>query len=132
MHQIIKIEQYRKGDIIFKEGSYGQVVYLINKGKVEIAKILDGKKVVIETISPGDLFGEMSFIDSEPRSATAIAIEDTEVGVMDKVALDLEVNKLCGDARDIVKTIVERLRKTTRKTIALSLELHNLRKEKSQ
>ena len=132
MHQIIKIEQYRKGDIIFKEGSYGQVVYLINKGKVEIAKILDGKKVVIETIGPGDLFGEMSFIDSEPRSATAIAIENTEVGVMDKVALDLEVNKLCGDARDIVKTIVERLRKTTRKTITLSLELHKLRKEKSQ
>lgn len=132
MHQIVKVEKYTKGDVIFKEGSYGQVVYLIIKGKVEIAKILDGKKVVIETIGPGDLFGEMSFVDSEPRSATAIAVEDAEVGMMDKMILDAEFNKLPDDLREIMKTLVERLRKTTRKTVALSIELYNLRKERSK
>lgn len=132
MHQIVKVEKYTKGDVIFKEGSYGQVVYLIIKGKVEIAKMVDGKKIVIETLGSGDLFGEMSFVDSEPRSATAIAVEDAEVGMMDKMILDIEINKLSDDAREIMKTLVERLRKTTRKTVALSIELYNLRKERSK
>lgn len=128
MRQIVKVEKYKKGDVIFKEGTYGQVVFLILKGRVEIVKILDEKKIVIETLGAGDLFGEMSFVDSEPRSATAIAIEDAEIGLLDKMILDAEFNKLSEDTREIIKTLVERLRKTTQKTIALSIELHNLRK----
>ena len=93
---------------------------------------MDGKKLVIETLGPGDIFGEMSFVDSDPRSATAMAIENAEVALLDKIALDGEFNKLSADVREIIKTLVERLRKTTRKTVALSVELHNLRKERSK
>ena len=132
MRQIVKLDNYKAGDVIIKEGTHGQVIFLITKGKVEIAKILDGKKLVIETLGPGDIFGEMSFVDSDPRSATAMAIENAEVALLDKIALDGEFNKLSADVREIIKTLVERLRKTTRKTVALSVELHNLRKERSK
>jgi CRP-like cAMP-binding protein len=129
---MVTVEKYKKGDAIFKEGSYGQIVFIILKGKVEISKISDGKKVVIETLGPRDLFGEMSFVDSEPRSATATALEDAEIGLLDKMTLDVEFNKLTEEIREIMKTLVERLRKTTRRTTALSIELHNLRKERSK
>ena len=72
-----------------------------------------GKKVVVETLGPGAIFGMMTFIDPTPRSATAIALEDTVVDLVDKEFLDREFNHLTSDFRQLLVTLVKRLKKTT-------------------
>ena len=106
-------ETYNAGDIIFKEGTHGVAVYVINSGKVEISKTVENKKVVLDLLGQGDIFGEMSFIDTAPRSATATALEETIVELIDKDYLDREFNQIASGFREIVIALVRRLRKTT-------------------
>ena len=107
-------ETFQAGEIIFKEGSYGKTVYIVSSGRVEINKMARGKKVVVETLGPGSLFGMMTFIDpSSPRSATAVALEDTVLDIVDKNSLDKEFNQITSDFRQLLVTLVRRLVKTT-------------------
>jgi uncharacterized protein (TIGR02266 family) len=106
-------ETYEAGEVIFKEGSHGKTVYLVSSGRVEINKMAKGKKVIVETLGPGAIFGMMTFIDPSPRSATAIALEDTVVDLLDKEFLDREFNHLASDFRQLLVTLVRRLKKTT-------------------
>jgi CRP/FNR family cyclic AMP-dependent transcriptional regulator len=108
-------ENYRQGEVIFKEGSHGVAVYIIESGRVEISKDVQGKNLVIETLGPGEMFGEMSFIDNEPRSATAITTEDTVLELLDKDFIDSEFNQISSDFRAVIRTLVRRLRSTTQK-----------------
>jgi uncharacterized protein (TIGR02266 family) len=108
-------ESFKPGDVIFKEGSHGVAVYLINSGRIEISKNIEGKKLVVETLGPGEIFGEMSFIDHESRSATATALEDTVLEILDKDFLDSRFNQISSDFRGIIRNLVKRLRKTTQR-----------------
>ncbi len=106
-------ETYEEGDVIFEEGSHGTAVYVLSSGKVEISKTAHGKRIVLEILGPGDIFGEMSFIDPAPRSATAIAIEHTALELVDKDFLDGEFNQISSDLREVLCSLVRKLRKAT-------------------
>ena len=61
-------------DIIFKEGDAPKNAYLIHMGAVEVVVgHSDGSTKIIDTLNPGEFFGEMALVDNLPRSATAIA-----------------------------------------------------------
>jgi CRP-like cAMP-binding protein len=79
--------QYKAGERIFAEGDPSYYCYQIVRGRVDIVLSPKGRREVIATLGPGEVFGEMGVIDSGPRSATAIAAEDTECIVFG--ALDL-------------------------------------------
>jgi len=115
----IKQETYKAGDVIFEEGSHGLAVHILHSGKVEISKTAQDRKIVVEILGPGDIFGEMSFIDHSPRSATAIALEDTVLELVDKDFLDKEFNQIDSDFREIVTNLVRKLRKTTQRLVSL-------------
>jgi len=119
MFLTIKRETYKAGDVIFEEGSHGLAVNILHSGKVEISKRAQDRKIVVEILGPGDIFGEMSFIDHSPRSATAIALEDTVLELVDKDFLDKEFNQIDSDFREIVTNLVRRLRKTTQRLVSL-------------
>ena len=72
-------EHFPRGTKIFREGEPGSFAYLIESGKVEISSLNHGQKIVISTLGPGDMFGEMALIDNLKRSATATALENCDV-----------------------------------------------------
>jgi len=119
MFLTIKKETYKAGDVIFEEGSYGTAVYILHSGKVEISKTVQDSEIVVEILGPGDIFGEMSFIDHSPRSTSALALEDTVLELVDKDYLDKEFNQIDSDFREIVTNLVRRLRKTTQRLVSL-------------
>ncbi len=110
-------ETHEAGDVILKEGSHGAGVYVISSGKVEISTMVQDKKVVLDILGPGGMFGEMSYLDPAPRSATAIALEDTVLELLDKDFLDREFNQISSDFREIISNLVKRLRKTNQRLV---------------
>lgn len=66
-------QSFMPGQIIVSQGTPGQAFYMILSGRVEIAR--DGNS--LGAFRPGDFFGEMSLLDSAPRSATIRAMEPT-------------------------------------------------------
>jgi CRP-like cAMP-binding protein len=68
----VVIENYSEGDMVFKENSEGNAVYIIDKGRVQILK--EGK--ILGVFSEGEVFGEMALYEQEKRSASAKALSD--------------------------------------------------------
>ncbi|MCD4812892.1 cyclic nucleotide-binding domain-containing protein [bacterium] len=69
-------QEYKKGDRVFEEAQADHGVYFIEEGIVRITKINSGKEKVIAMFGMGNIFGEMSFLDMHPRSATVTVDED--------------------------------------------------------
>ncbi|HCC37516.1 MAG TPA: cAMP-binding protein [Treponema sp.] len=70
---------YPKNSMLFAECEQGEELYIIQKGSVKISKIVDNNEVLLAVLKPGDIFGEMSLLESKPRAASATAYEDCQV-----------------------------------------------------
>jgi CRP/FNR family cyclic AMP-dependent transcriptional regulator len=101
-------EDYHAGQIIFKEGSSGDWVYVVLSGSVEVSKVIDGKKSILGVLEPGEIFGELALMGNIKRTATARAIGETTVGIIDRDFLDNEFNKLSSNFRTMLISFVHR------------------------
>jgi len=108
MFTLASEETYSDGQTIFREDSPGDWVYVILSGSVEISRMIGKKKFVLEVLKEGEVFGELSFIGGIKRSATATAVGEITVGIIDRDSLDQEFNKLSSDFRSILVTVVRR------------------------
>ena len=80
-------KHYANGEIIFQEGEKGDVMYVIQSGKVKISKNSSSGDITMVTLQSGDIFGEMALFDKLPRSASATAEGDTRILSIDKKKL---------------------------------------------
>lgn len=67
---------YRPGQIIFREGEPGSLIFQVERGRVEIWRGPAEAKVVLGIIPTGGIFGEMAILDDKPRVASASALEE--------------------------------------------------------
>lgn len=118
-------EAYKKGEKVFEEGETGQEFYLILEGAIRISRFVPGMgEEALAVLRPGAYFGEMSLIDDDPRSATALAHEGCRLFVVKR--RDLE--DLLFVDRDLayellwnfVRTLSRRLRATNDKMTFLA------------
>jgi CRP/FNR family transcriptional regulator len=71
---------YKKKETIFSEGEQPEWFYIVLTGKVKITKLShDGKEIILEVISPTDIFGGVAVIKGFPYPANAVAMEDSDV-----------------------------------------------------
>ncbi len=71
---------FKKKEDIFSEGDQPEWFYIVSKGKVKITKLShDGKEIILELISPPDIFGGVAVLRNFPYPANAVAMEDSEV-----------------------------------------------------
>ncbi|MCL6584279.1 MAG: cyclic nucleotide-binding domain-containing protein [bacterium] len=86
---IARVQKYKAGEIIIKENEIGKELYAIVEGSVRISKLLPGgEKVTFTTLKKGSFFGELSLLTQKAHSATAEAIEDTQLVVISKIDFD--------------------------------------------
>jgi CRP/FNR family cyclic AMP-dependent transcriptional regulator len=73
------------GATLFQEGDPGDALYIVRKGAVEIhVHDTTGQKIVLTVVRENEFFGEIAVIDRAPRSATALAVEDSELIELDR------------------------------------------------
>ncbi|PKN20293.1 MAG: cyclic nucleotide-binding protein [Deltaproteobacteria bacterium HGW-Deltaproteobacteria-6] len=113
MFQIVRTETFEDKQIIFKEGTFGDWMYIIEEGGVEISRTVGGKKVILANLEEGEIIGEVAYISRNGRSATAIAIGKTKLGTIDRQHFDNEFNELSHEFQAILKTMALRLGRTT-------------------
>ncbi len=106
------IQSYSKDQIIFKQNSSGNEMYIVSSGRVKLfSESETGRRMVLATLKPGEHFGEMSLVDSSPRSATAIATrENTRLIVLDKPKFLYLVSQQPEFAFAMMETLCQRIR----------------------
>ena len=114
---------YSNGEIIFREGENGDVMYVIQSGKVKISKNSSSGDITMATLQSGEIFGEMALFDKLPRSASATAEGDTRILSIDKKKLFSTIWK---DPTVVLK-VIETMSGTIRR---LSKDFTELKKKK--
>lgn len=79
---LLEVEHYGKGEVIFQQGDSPSHIRIIRSGRVRIVENLNGEPLELYEFVTGDCFGETSVMAIHPHTASAIAIEDTELLVI--------------------------------------------------
>jgi len=121
-----RINTYKKGDWIIREGAIGEEIYFIKSGEAEVVKEEQDSDQAhrIAVLKPGEWTGEMSFFENLKRSASVRALETTEVVVMLLKELELSANHetiYFNIVHSLGKGISQRLR-YTENSLILSLK----------
>jgi len=111
---------YKEGQIIFEEGSTEESVYVILSGSVELSKMIGGKKIVVEILRKGGIFGEVDLYRPVKRATTARAIRETTLGLISRDSMHKEINKLSSDFRSVFMALLKRSKKIVDTTCELS------------
>ncbi len=111
-----RVVRYRRGQAMFAEGDLAERVFLIEHGWVLLSCVSGGREIVLAVTGPGDVIGEMSVLDGEPRSATALAVDDVEAVVAPGSALLRALADLDA-AHELIRVLARRLRDGDRKRI---------------
>ncbi len=105
------IVHFQKNEVVFYQGNMGSQVYLILQGTIGIYQ---GEKAIVY-LGEGEIFGEMALITKQPRSATAIAIEDSSLFVFSETTFEKLLTKKTAVRLllNLVHILCERLKNTT-------------------
>lgn len=83
--EVVDLVRLNEGETLFRAGEPGESLYLVRAGEVELS-IQDnvGQKITLDTARLGDFFGEIALLDAGPRTATAVALAETELIELDR------------------------------------------------
>lgn len=112
---ILEEEEYEDGDVILKEGTSTDWIYIILAGQVRIQKSTPRGVVSITTLGEERVVGEMAFLEKGkvPRAASAVALGYVRLGVLDHDKLTKEYDLLSPVFKKLILTLVRRLRYVT-------------------
>ena len=114
--------RFQQGETIFQQGDSGHMLYLIESGLVRIyVQSEQGQEMSVNVFGPGDLFGELSVIDEEPRSASVVAMEDTIVHLLSRERFREHMRRSPQLALDFLKALSVRVRYSTQQVGNLTL-----------
>ncbi len=113
-------EIFEAGARLFHEGDPPGDAFVIESGKVEIAKKHQDDQVVVGVAGPGEMLGEMSLVDDSPRSATARASERTVALVVPHEVLRRRLEGADPVLQRIIRILIQRLRDQTEALAAAS------------
>lgn len=104
-------------EVIMKEGDAADCLYILKSGELEILSYDKETKThqVIGHVEPGELFGEMSFLDNLPRSATVRAINESVIYMINRNEFEKIFNEQDPLMQSLVQVLSERLRKANKR-----------------
>ena len=125
LEAIIKVsvlKKFPKDQLILLENEDGDTLFTIIKGKVKVSIFSEhGKEVIFSILYDGDFFGDMSLLDGKPRSASVVAIEDSEMRLIRRPDFIRLLEKHPQIALKLIEELTSRLRKADERIESLAL-----------
>jgi CRP/FNR family cyclic AMP-dependent transcriptional regulator len=114
--------RYPKDTVVFFENEEGDIFFMILEGRIKVTILGDdGREIILSVLGAGDFFGELALLDNEPRSATAIAIEESELLSLHRTEFE---NAIAGNPAilsALIKVLTARLRRANHQISTLAL-----------
>ena len=102
-----------KGQVLFKEGQDGDRLYVVVHGKIKLGTTsADGRENLLSILGPGEMFGELSLFDPEPRTSTATAVTDARLVSLAHEAVIGLVTTNPQTSLELLRRLAQRLRKS--------------------
>lgn len=123
IEKIGALKVYKKNDVVLMEEEAGNALFVIKCGKVKIARTsTDGREVILTILSDSDFFGEMAILDGLTRSATVVAIEESELFLIQRNDFLNLLREHPEISIALLQELSKRLRSSDMKIKALSLK----------
>jgi len=101
----------KKEETILAELEPGDSLFVIAAGKVKVSLIGEsGREVILSVLGPGEFFGEMSLLDGEPRTATAVTLAPTQVLMLTTTDFTRVLESMPSVDRKLLTVLAKRLR----------------------
>jgi CRP-like cAMP-binding protein len=109
----LRPREFKKDELVFRQGDHSRELYIVMRGKIRIFRISpSGAETTIAIFSTSSVLGEFAVVDSEPRSATAKAIEATDLLVMSHDTFLQHMRQMPDLALGMTKLLASRVRWT--------------------
>jgi CRP-like cAMP-binding protein len=118
-------KKFMKGEVIIRQGEFGDCMFVIQEGQVEVIMEMDDNRVRLAIRNPGDFFGEMAIFEREVRMATVRALGQVRVLTIDRKNFLTRIHQDPSLAYRLVKLLSARIRE-------LSAEVAQLRMTKRE
>jgi CRP/FNR family transcriptional regulator, cyclic AMP receptor protein len=111
-----------KGTVVITEGELGDSMYVVMSGRVKVfIGDEDGREIILKMLGPGDVFGEMSLIDRQPRSASVSTLEPCTFRILSHSSFEICLERAPRIAVGVMNALAKRLRDADRKISTLAL-----------
>jgi CRP/FNR family transcriptional regulator, cyclic AMP receptor protein len=111
------VRRYRRGDVLFHQGDDAGAVVVLRDGHVKATMLNDGREVILAFPGPGELLGELSAVDGQPRSATVRAVDEVEALVIPGSAFRAYLGRRPRIALVLLSGVADRLREADRQRV---------------
>ncbi len=104
------VRSFRKGEYLFRQNESSREVYVLKSGRVRVFKLEGGLEIELDIVGPGGVIGEIAAIDGQVRSASVLALEDSDAVVITPEEFDGLTAKIPDWFQKIAAILAHRLR----------------------
>lgn len=103
-----EVQNFRAGHVFFTTGGEGEVLYLLEKGRVQTFRNFDEKKLIIADLKPPAVFGEMGCVGKKKYHCSAQTMEASRVRIISKAQVEELLEKYPSVTRKLLDLVSER------------------------
>lgn len=119
--RVARRKHIARQEYVFYQDDPGDAAYIVRRGKIAIVlTTMDGRELVISELQPGECFGELALLTDEPRSASAVAKQESDLVVLPQDAFLAELEQQPQVLRQILQVTARRLRASSERERALA------------
>jgi len=113
LRESMSTEKLSRGKVLFREGQEGDRLYVVVEGKIKLGTTSsDGRENLLSILGPGEMFGELSLFDPQPRTSTATAVTDARLVSLAHEAVIGLVTTHPQTSLELLRRLAQRLRKS--------------------
>jgi CRP/FNR family cyclic AMP-dependent transcriptional regulator len=120
---LVQLRTLVDAEVLLPEGARDGHLHVVIRGRIDVVKDTAHGRSLLHTLEPGDLVGELSFMDDEPRYAALIASGPTEVLVLDRRDFETLVDREPRVVYKVMRAVMRVAHKVQRR---LSLQMRDM------
>ena len=111
----LRVRRFRKGETVFHQGDPGNALFIVAAGSVKVVLPSDegAEPAIVAVLGPGEFFGELAILDGAPHSATIVAVESTEILVLQRETFLELIDSQADLRRALLASLATEIRRLT-------------------